>query len=159
MRGIEVQSVGIASISYDEESQKLIQMRNQGAMLSDAAIREKDMCRGRYHGFEAAGSNANGSAAGFVGIGMGMQSGSGMASAFSQSNQQQMSRQPAVSDGWKCSCGAQNGENDRFCSQCGAKNRRIGNVPNAMPNVRAISAPNAENPSLRQKRNVPNAAI
>ena len=39
------------------------------------------------------------------------------------------------------------------------KNRRIGNVPNAMPNVRAISAPNAENPSLRQKRNVPNAAI
>ncbi len=40
MRGIEVQSVGIASISYDEESQKLIQMRNQGAMLSDASIRE-----------------------------------------------------------------------------------------------------------------------
>ncbi len=68
MRGIEVQSVGIASISYDEESQKLIQMRNQGAMLSDAAIREKDMCRERCRGFEAAGSNANGSAAGFVGI-------------------------------------------------------------------------------------------
>lgn len=121
MRGIEVQSVGIASISYDEESQKLIQMRNQGAMLSDAAIREGYVQGAMARGFEAAGSNANGSAAGFVGIGMGMQSGSGMASAFSQSNQQQMSRQPAVPDGWKCSCGAQNGENDRFCSQCGAK--------------------------------------
>ena len=40
MRGIEVQAVGIASVSYDEESRKLIDMRNQGAMLSDASVRE-----------------------------------------------------------------------------------------------------------------------
>ena len=40
MRGMEIQSVGIASISYDEESQKLINMRNQGAMLSDPSVRE-----------------------------------------------------------------------------------------------------------------------
>ncbi len=33
-RGVEIASVGIASISYDEESTKLINMRNQGAMLS-----------------------------------------------------------------------------------------------------------------------------
>ena len=39
-RGMEVQSVAIASISYDEESQKLIHMRNQGAMLQDPVIRE-----------------------------------------------------------------------------------------------------------------------
>ena len=64
MRGIEVQSVGIASISYDEESQKLIQMRNQGAMLSDASIREGYVQGAMARGIEAAGSNANGSAAG-----------------------------------------------------------------------------------------------
>ena len=40
MRGMEVQSVGLASISYDEESQKLINMRNKGAMMSDPSIRE-----------------------------------------------------------------------------------------------------------------------
>lgn len=40
MRGMEIQAVGIASISYDEESQKLINMRNQGAMLGDPAVRE-----------------------------------------------------------------------------------------------------------------------
>ena len=33
MRGMEIQKVGIAGISYDEESQKLINMRNEGAML------------------------------------------------------------------------------------------------------------------------------
>ena len=40
LRGMEIQSVGIASISYDEESQKLINMRNQGAMLGDPSVRE-----------------------------------------------------------------------------------------------------------------------
>ena len=41
MRGMEIQSVGIASISYDEESQKLINMRNQGAMLGEMCIRDR----------------------------------------------------------------------------------------------------------------------
>lgn len=40
LRGMEIQAVGIGSISYDEESQKLINLRNRGAMLSDPSIRE-----------------------------------------------------------------------------------------------------------------------
>ena len=39
-RGMDICSVGIASISYDEESKALINMRNQGAMMSDPTIRE-----------------------------------------------------------------------------------------------------------------------
>ena len=35
MRGMEIQAVGIASITYDEESQNLINLRNRGAMMSD----------------------------------------------------------------------------------------------------------------------------
>lgn len=37
---MEVVSVGLAGLSYSEESQKLINMRNQGAMLSDPNVRE-----------------------------------------------------------------------------------------------------------------------
>lgn len=33
MRGMEIQAVGIASISYDEESTNLINLRNKGAMM------------------------------------------------------------------------------------------------------------------------------
>mgnify|MGYP000841663989 FL=1 len=40
MRGMEVQAVGLASISYDDESKELINLRNRGAMLSDPTIRE-----------------------------------------------------------------------------------------------------------------------
>ena len=51
MRGMEIQKVGIAGISYDEESQKLINMRNEGAMLgSDFNVKQCERCHGRLYG-------------------------------------------------------------------------------------------------------------
>ena len=86
MRGFEVHSVGIASISYDDESKELINMRNKGAMLSDPGVREGYVQGSVARGMEAAGSNANGSMAGFMGMGFGMQAGGGFMGAASQSN-------------------------------------------------------------------------
>lgn len=124
MRGFEVQSVGIASVSYDEDSKKLINMRNQGAMLGDAAVREGYVQGAVARGFEAAGSNANGATGAFVGMGMGMgATGNFMASA-SETNREQMKRDAerreaaAASDGWTCKCGAKN--TGKFCSECGS---------------------------------------
>ena len=93
MRGFEVQSVGIASVSYDDESKKLINMRNQGAMLGDASVREGYVQGAVARGFEAAGSNANGSATAFMGMGMGMNAGGNFMAAASQTNAAQMQRQ------------------------------------------------------------------
>ena len=56
-RGMEIQAVAIASVSYDEESQKLITMRNQGAMLGDPSVREGYVQGAFARGMEAAGSN------------------------------------------------------------------------------------------------------
>lgn len=90
MRGMEIQSVGIASISYDEESQKLINMRNQGAMLGDPTVREGYVQGAIARGLEAAGSNSGGAMAGFMGMGAGMNMGGGFMGAASASNLQQM---------------------------------------------------------------------
>ena len=129
LRGMEVISVGIASISYDEESQKLINMRNQGAMMSDPSIREGYMQSAVAAGLQAAGSNANGAAAGFMGVGMGMQAAGGFMGSASQMNYQQMQMQQqaapaqaapsaaAAAGVWTCSCGEQN--TGKFCSECG----------------------------------------
>ena len=85
LRGVEICSVGIASISYDEESKKLINMRNQGAMLSDATIREGYVQGAVAEGLKAAGSNTAGAAQAFMGMGMGMQgAGNFMAGACSK---------------------------------------------------------------------------
>ncbi len=91
-RGFEIQSVGIASISYTEESQKLINMRNQGAMLSDPTVREGYVQGAVARGFEAAGSNSAGAGQTFMGMGIGMNAVGGIG-GFSQANAQQMQQQ------------------------------------------------------------------
>ena len=129
MRGMEIQSVGIASVSYDEESQKLINMRNQGAMLGDPTVREGYVQGAMARGLEAAGSNANGAMAGFMGMGMGMSAAGGMMGTASQTNlaqmQMQQNQQAAKGTasettnevGWTCECGHVN--TGKFCSECG----------------------------------------
>ena len=130
MRGMEIQAVGIASLSYDEESQKLINMRNQGAMLSDPSVREGYVQGAMARGVEAAGSNSAGAAQAFMGVGMGMNAGAGMAGAFSQANQQQMYQQQQQRAAapqeealplWVCACGTKNSASMKFCGECGAK--------------------------------------
>lgn len=133
MRGFEVQSVGIASVSYDDESKKLINMRNQGAMLGDASVREGYVQGAVARGFEAAGSNANGSATAFMGMGMGMNAGGNFMAAASQTNAAQMQRQEeqraaaaqakAATDTWTCECGTEN--TGKFCSECGKKKPEV----------------------------------
>lgn len=121
LRGFEVLSVGIASVSYDEESKKLINMRNQGAMLGDASVREGYVQGAIARGFEAAGSNG-GSATAFMGMGIGMNAAAGFGT-FSETNRAAMERDAAAkvtkASGWTCACGTQN--EGKFCSECGAK--------------------------------------
>lgn len=126
MRGMEIQSVGIASISYDEESQKLINMRNQGAMLSDAAVREGYVQGAIARGMEAAGANKAGAGTAFMGMGMGMNMAGGFMNTASANNLTQMQMQQeraaqaaqnAPAGGWICECGAVN--SGKFCGECG----------------------------------------
>lgn len=92
-RGMEIMSAAIASVSYDEESQKLINMRNQGAMLGDPTVREGYVQGAIARGLEAAGSNANGAMAGFMGMGLGMNAAGNMMGTASQVNLAQMQMQ------------------------------------------------------------------
>ena len=129
LRGFEILSVGIASVSYDEESKKLINMRNQGAMLGDAAVREGYVQGAIARGMENAGSNPGGGAQAFMGMGIGMNAAGGFMASASATNAAQMERQAAEraaaqqaaqnADGWTCACGAKN--TGKFCSECGAK--------------------------------------
>lgn len=129
-RGMEVFSVGM-DVSYDEQSQELINMRNKGAMLSDAAVQQGYVAANISEGLKDAGSNANGSMAGFMGMGVGMNAGAGILSGYQQNPQyhnqqpqqaapqQATPQQTAQAGSWTCSCGNVNTGN--FCSECGSK--------------------------------------
>lgn len=143
-RGIEIVSVAIASVSYDEESKKLINMRNQGAMLQDPTIREGYVQGAIAEGLRAAGSNSAGAAQAFMGMGMGMQGAGAFSQSASQTNfaQMQMNAQNGQPQGgaqpqsgqpqgsshragkqpgqWFCpECGTLN--SGKFCTECGTK--------------------------------------
>jgi membrane protease subunit (stomatin/prohibitin family) len=127
-RGMEIQSVGIASISYDDESKELINMRNKGAMLGDPSVREGYVQGSVARGLEAAGSNEGGAMGAFLGMGVGMQGAGSFIGAASQSNKKQMEdqaqkneqAQPKKANEWFCTeCGAKN--SGKFCSECGSK--------------------------------------
>lgn len=132
MRGIEVQSVGIASITYDEESQKLINMRNQGAMLSDPTVREGYVQGAAARGIEAAGSNANGAMAGFMGMGVGMGAAGGFLGNASAANLQQMQMNQAAQ--------AQQ-MNQAAPAGAGGVNMQPGGQPGGMPAGAAMGQP------------------
>ncbi len=122
LRGFEVLSVGIASVSYDEESKKLINMRNQGAMLGDPSVREGYVQGAIARGLENAGSNSGGAATAFMGMGIGMNGAGGFMSTASETNRRQMERaaeEKAFANSWKCSCGAT--AEGKFCSECGGR--------------------------------------
>lgn len=126
-RGMEVRSVGIASVSYDESSRELIDMRNKGAMLSDANVRDGYVQGSIARGLEAAGSNEGGAAASFLGMGIGMQGGAAAVGAFGQANQAARAQDAAASTaaGWTCpACEAAN--QGKFCSNCGQKRPETG---------------------------------
>ena len=126
MRGIEVQAVGLGSLSYDESSQKLINMRNEGAMLgSDFNVMRGMAVKNITEGIRDAGSNAGGSMNGFMGVGMGMNAMNGTLGTLNglmtpnDMAMQQQAAQPqqAQSAGWSCACGQTN--TGKFCSNCG----------------------------------------
>lgn len=133
-RGMEVFSVA-PEVSYTDESKDLINMRNKGAMMSDQAVQQGYVAANIAEGLKDAGSNANGSMAGFMGMGIGMNAGGSILGGYQQNphynNQQAQPQQPqpqqqqpqqqtaAPSDGWTCTCGAVN--TGKFCSECGSK--------------------------------------
>lgn len=131
-RGMEVFFVG-ADVSYTDDSNELIKMRNKGAMMSDAAVQQGYVAANISEGLKDAGSNANGAMAGFMGMGIGMNAGGNILGGYQQNphyNNQQpnqgaqapVPQQPAPAaapsaDSWTCACGSTN--TGKFCPECG----------------------------------------
>lgn len=112
LRGIDVISVALGSVTLPEEDQELIKNAQHAGILRDPTMAAATLTEAQAEAMKAAASNDNGSMAGFMGMGMAMNAAGNMGTQNLYAMGQQQ-------NGWKCACGTVNTGN--FCTNCGAK--------------------------------------
>jgi len=127
-RGIELKSISVQSVSFDEDSKKKIDQYE----LSDPLSQNAYLAHSQGEALKSAASNPAGGGATMMGMGMGFgaMGMNPMASMQQTSSQSQMDMGARIAasvkesdtascDKWKCTCGAEN--DGKFCSECGSK--------------------------------------
>ncbi len=144
LRGIEIISFGVSSVSASEEDEKRIKDYQAAKVFSNPAMGAGLMATATASAMQDAANNANGAGMGFMGMGMAMNTGNmNMGTMYQQAamQQQMQPQQPQMGMGmmqgqmpqqqapvqqevplnsWICgSCGTAN--QGKFCKECGAK--------------------------------------
>lgn len=117
LRGLEVVSFGVSSLTADEEDEKMLKELQRAAAFKDPTLAAANLVGAQASAMETAAANPGGAAVGFMGMNMAAATGGVNAQSLYAMGQQQPAA-PAQS-GWTCACGAVSQGN--FCPQCGAK--------------------------------------
>ena len=127
LRGIEVASFGINSVTASKEDEEMIKQLQKSAVMRDPNMAAATLIGAQSDAMRAAAQNEGGAMMGFMGLGMAQQAGGAnaqdlfnMGKAGEQARPQpdKEARPASKGAGWVCSCGASN--NGKFCSECGA---------------------------------------
>lgn len=129
MRGIQVVSFAVNSISIPPEDEQMIKDLQKAAVMRDPNMRAANLTAAQADAMRTAAGNAAGAAVGFMG--MGMAAGAGGMNAQSIFGQADggvpQSQYPMAAGGgfatpgageWTCSCGATS--TGKFCPNCGS---------------------------------------
>ena len=123
LRGIEVVSFGVSSVTANEEDEKMIKEMQRNAAFMDPTRAAAHLAGATGDAMKTAAANPNGAVGAFMGMGMaGGMAGAQMGTLYQQGAQAQAAQAqaaPAV-QGWTCSCG-QSGITGNFCPNCGSK--------------------------------------
>ena len=110
LRGIEVVSFGVSSVTANEEDEKMIKEMQRNAAFMDPTRAAAHLAGATGDAMKTAAANPNGAVGAFMGMGMaGGMTGNQMAGLYQQG--------PVSVNEWTCSCGAKN--TGKFCSECG----------------------------------------
>ena len=126
LRGIEIVSFGVSSVTADEEDEKMLKELQRNAAFMDPTRAAAHLVGSQGDAMKMAASNtAAGPAMAFMGMGMAGQAGGMNAQNLFAMGQQQAAQQaaaqpaaPAAPAGWTCACGHA-GNTGKFCAECG----------------------------------------
>ena len=121
LRGVEIVSFGVSSVTASEEDEAMIKNLQSAAALRDPNMAAAQLAGATAQAMRDAAKNENGAMMGFMGMNMAQQAGAANVASLFQMGAQQPAAQPAApANGWKCpQCGAMAQGN--FCPECGAK--------------------------------------
>lgn len=130
LRGLEVVSIALGSVTLPDEDAELIKQAQRTAILRDPTMAAATLAGAQADAMKGAAANSAGAMTGFMGMGMAMNAGgtnaqnlfamgqNQQAQQQSQQAQPQAGAQAPAAEGWQCACGAM--ATGKFCSQCGA---------------------------------------
>ena len=124
LRGLQVVSVALGTLTLPEEDAELIQQAQRTAIMRDPTMAAATLVGAQADAMKTAAGNSAGAMTGFMGMGMAMNQGGINAQNLFAMGQQQAQQQPpqpqqaAPAGGWKCSCG--HTATGKFCPECGS---------------------------------------
>lgn len=118
LRGLQVVSIALGSVTLPEEDAELIKQLQRTAVMRDPTMAAATLTGAQADAMRAAAANKAGAMTGFMGMGMAMNAGGMNAQNLFAMGQQQTQAQSAA-NGWKCACGAT--VTGKFCPECGSK--------------------------------------
>ena len=119
LRGLEIVSFGVSSVSASDEDEAMIKELQKTAVFRNPNMAAAYMVGAQGEAMKSAASNQGGAMMGFMGMGMAQQAGGMNANQLFQMGQQMPQQAAPAADGWKCACGAT--ATGKFCPECGAK--------------------------------------
>lgn len=123
LRGLEVVSIALGSVTLPEEDSERIKRLQYTAVLQNPAMAGANIAEAQAAAMRDAASNESGAMNGFIGMGMAMNAGGLNARDLFAMGQQQQAQQPRpvppAAESWTCACGTVN--TGKFCVECGAQ--------------------------------------
>jgi len=119
LRGIEIASFGVSSVTASPEDEDRIKQLQQAAALKDPTLAAAVLASAQAQAMQDAAKNENGAFMAFAGMNAAQSAGGTNAATLYGMGQQQQQQQPA-SSGWTCAKCGQTGNTGKFCSNCGA---------------------------------------
>ncbi len=131
LRGLEIVSIAISSLSLPEEDQQMIKDTQRAGALRDPSLAAGTIAGAQADAMKTAAGNEGGAMNGFVGMGMAMNAGGSSVKDLYSMGRQETGQDSAAhetaaaaagqSGAWTCPVCGKTGLNGNFCSACGAK--------------------------------------
>lgn len=120
LRGIEIVSFSVESMTANEEDEKTIKELQRNAAFADPVRAAAHLVGAQGDAMKMAASNTGaGAAMAFMGMGMaGQAGGANVQNLYAMGQQQMLQPTPAAPAAWNCACG-QTGNTGKFCAGCG----------------------------------------